>query len=217
MRIRNRFVTVIMAAFMLLAFAGCGNIDNSPNDEDETESPQATEGAASATTARPTPPVETPRPERTEKPQTSAAAGETGFEVGDVLPDFSVPLVGGGTFTLSENLGKPVFINIYATWCGPCVGEMPEINKLFGEFGSKVAFIAIDLGEDEATAKDFADSNGYSLPFAYSLDGTPFPGYSFQFIPQTFVLNANGTIVEFYEGASNYAGFKAAIEMALAQ
>lgn len=220
MRIKIRFLTVVMAALMLLAFAGCSNINNpDADDTEETESEQVetAEEAASATTARPSPPVETPRPDRTEKPQTSSATGEAGFEVGDVLPDFSVPLVGGGTFTLAENLGKPVFINIFATWCPPCVGEMPEINQLYTELGDQVTFIVIDLGEDEATAQNFADGNGYSVPFAYSLDGVPFADYYVEFIPQTFVLSADGTIVQYFGGSSDYEGFKAAIEAAMAQ
>jgi thiol-disulfide isomerase/thioredoxin len=120
-------------------------------------------------------------------------------------------------FTLSEELAKPVFINLYATWCPPCVAEMPEIEQLYNELGDEVSFIVIGIGEDEATGQAYAQRYGYSLPFAYSLDGAPFgEGYLIQFIPQTFVLKADGTISAFIGGASDYEGFKAAIEEAMA-
>jgi Thiol-disulfide isomerase and thioredoxins len=147
--------------------------------------------------------------------KTDTPGVEAGYAKGDTMPDFSVPLVGGGAFTLSENLGKPVFINLYATWCGPCVSEMPEIDRLCGEFGDQVAFVAIGLAESEATAQDFADSNGYSLPFAYAETGSPFEDYDIQYIPQTFVLDADGTITAFFDRRTDYESFKAAIEEAM--
>jgi len=156
-------------------------------------------------------------PETAEVSLEPIASPEPGFEVGSAMPDFSVPLAGGGTFTLSENLGKPVFINLFATWCGPCVGEMPEIDRLYQELSDQVNFLVIDIGEDEQTALDFAEQNEYSLPFAYSLDGMPFGmGYLVYSIPRTFVLDADGVISAYYEGMRDYDTFKAAIQAALA-
>lgn len=223
MRYKN-IAAFILAVMMLLVFAACSNATDSDaddhGDDEESEETAETETAlttVSATLERPEAPVQTPRPDRTEKPQVSSS-GETGYDVGDVLPDFSVPMAGGGTFTLSENLGRPVFINLFATWCPPCVAEMPEIDDLYAEFGSAAAFIVIDIGEDEATAQDFGDSNGYSLPFAYSLDGMPFGSdYYVEYIPQTFVLSANGTIVAFFDGSRDYDTFRSALEEAMAQ
>lgn len=209
-----RLLSAILAALMLLTLAGCGNTNNS-NDTDETESVRTESTGATESTVE-SDASSSQQPETT--PKSSVATGETGFEVGKVMPDFSVPMVGGGTFKLSEHLGKPVFINLYATWCPPCVGEMPEINKLNSELGDDVTFIVIDLGEDEATAQNFANTNSYTLPFAYSLDGMPFGSdYIVDFIPQTFVLSADGTIVQYFGQRSDYDSFKAAIDEALAQ
>lgn len=148
----------------------------------------------------------------------SLATDAGGFGVGDVLPDFSVPTAEGGVFTLSDHLGKPVFINLFATWCGPCVREMPEIAKLYDAHSSEVTFIIIDVGEDMRTVQSFVSDNGYSMPFACAEDGAPFgSGYYVEYIPQTFVLSANGAIVEFIGGSADYEGFEAAIEAAMAQ
>ena len=220
MRTRYTFIAVMMAILLLFVSAGCSqnnDYDRDDEDEDVTQSVQQSEEVSSETTDRPEAPTQEERPSRTEKPETSVEvpAATEGYSVGNALPDFSVPLAGGGTFTLSDHLGQPVFVNLFATWCPPCVGEMPEIDQLYGEYGDQVAFIAIDIGEDEATAQDFADSTGYSLPFAYSLDGAPFSGYTIQFIPQTFVVDANGVITAYFDGSRDYDTFQAAIEEAL--
>lgn len=213
---RFRYISLFaVTAMLLMALAGCGPNVSGP----ESGGPSQDESALP--TIAPTPTVfvlATPEPgaEATEAPA-GPASGESGYAVGQAMPDFSVPLVGGGTFTLSKNLGRPVFINLYATWCPPCVGEMPEIDQLCAELGSEVNFIAIDIGEDEATAQAFADSNGLAMPLAYSEDGVPLPGYKIKFIPQTFVLKADGTIAAYFGGSSDYDGFKAAIEEAMAQ
>ncbi len=214
MTVTKKILTILLAALLVFALAGCSNpgssnaaVDESEETVSATESPEETE---SAVTERPEAPTHTDRPE---KSQNAPASGEAGYDVGDVLPDFSVPTVGGGTFTLSENLGKPVFINLFATWCGPCVGEMPEINELYLEYADSAVFIVIDIGESETTAQSFGETNGYSLPFAYSEDGLPFgEDYFVEYIPQTFVLGADGTIVQFFGGSSDYNTFKAALE-----
>ncbi len=215
MRFRYIALFAVIAMLLTAALAGCGpdvsGLEPGGQPQDESELP----------TLAPSPTVfvlATPEPEA-EAAEASAepASGEDGYKVGQAMPDFSVPLVGGGTFTLSENLGRPVFINLYATWCPPCVGEMPEIDQLYAELGGEVSFIAIDVGEDEATAQAFADSNGFAMPLAYSEDGAPLPGYKIEFIPQTFVLKADGTIAAYFGGSSDYDGFQAAIQEAMAQ
>lgn len=188
---RHVMILVAVALAAALVLAGCGPDVSAPQSPSET--------ADSAEVS--------PEPE----------AAKPGFKVGHVLPDFSVPLAGGGTFKLSENLGKPMFINLFATWCPPCVAEMPEIDQLYGEFGDQVSFLIIDIGEDEQTALDFAGDNGYTVPFAYSLDGMPFgSAYRIDSIPRTFVVDADGVISAYYEGKRDYDTFKAAIQAALA-
>ena len=231
----RRYVMILAVAALIAAFslAGCGPA-SPPKDLIETPdtgeaspeesgfkadaSGEASEPPAAAQTEQPTPKSTEALPsEPSETSEPPKPATQPGFDVGNALPDFSVSLAGGGTFTLSENLGKPVFINLFATWCPPCVGEMPEINQLHNELGDQVNFLVIDIGEDEKTALDFAEQNGYSLPFAYSVDGMPFGNdYLVNSIPQTFVLDADGVISAYYLGSRDYDIFKAAIQAALA-
>jgi len=197
---------MILAAAVLaaaLALTGCGPDVSAPQAPSQTPSQIPSQTPSRA-------------PEAGEVSPEPAEA-ETGYKAGNVLPDFSVPLAGGGTFILSENLGMPVFINLFATWCPPCIGEMPDINRLYGEMGDQVKFLIIDVGEDEQTALSFADQNGYTVPFAYSEDGMPFGSdYLITTIPRTFVLDADGVISAYFEGSRDYDTFRAAIQAALA-
>jgi len=186
--------------------------ENEDELEDDTEdsaedalndTEDATDDAASDTAA-----------DTTDNEPASGLVG-TGYDVGDTMYDFSVPTLDGGTFTLSENLGKPVFINIFATWCPPCVGELPDIEALYKEYGDQVTFIIVDEGESMATAQTFASDNGYTMPFAYAESGNFLANYNIDFIPQTFVLDASGKVVEYLIGGNSYETFENAITTAL--
>jgi len=131
---------------------------------------------------------------------------------GGIMPAFSVPMVGGGDFVFSGKPDKPVLINLFATWCGTCWEEMPHIEKLYKDMGSKADFLIIDIGEDEQTAKGYINEVGNTIPFAYSVKGSPFKDYPVQFLPQTFIVDTNGNITAYFAGPSDYNSFRAALE-----
>ena len=104
-----------------------------------------------------------------------AAAGDTGGETesadpsgpiaeGDAYRDFTVSLADGGEFTLSDHEGKVMLLNFWATWCGPCVGEMPAFEKLQETYGEDLALLAVNCGEDEDTVTSFLEKKGYTFP-----------------------------------------------------
>ena len=88
------------------------------------------------------------------------------LEVGDRAPDFALPTIDGSTVELSEAEGQPVLVNFWATWCGPCVMEMPYLQAAFEEKGAEVKFIAINLGEDVGKVRQFAQGRGLSFTIA---------------------------------------------------
>lgn len=146
-------------------------------------------------------------------PPTSAPKEFTGGS----MPAFTLPLVGGGEFTFSGKPGRPVLINLFATWCGSCWEEMPHIEKLYKEMCGEADFLIIDVGEDEAIARGYIDQTGSTMPFAYAETGSPFPNYPVQFLPQTFIVNAEGVITAYFAGPSDYLRFRAALKAAKAQ
>lgn len=95
-----------------------------------------------------------------------------GKEVSMRCPDFTVPLYGdGGNYTLSEHGGKVRVLNFWATWCTPCVGELPYFAQLYQEYGDTIDVLAMhsDMVTDDVQA--FIDAEGLNLLFALDETG----------------------------------------------
>jgi thiol-disulfide isomerase/thioredoxin len=105
-----------------------------------------------------------------------------------------------------ENLrGKVVFVNVWATWCPPCIAEMPNIQSLYEKVGSeKIAFVllSIDEGADDKVQK-FIDKKGYTFPVYRPASQIP-DQFQSSAIPTTFILSPEGEIMDRHEGMANY-------------
>lgn len=139
---------------------------------------------------------------------------------GDKVPDFTADLTSGGTFKLSDNEGKVTVINIWATWCMPCVGEMPAFQMLMDEYGNEIAICAINNCEDKEVVDKFVSENGFTFPIAYDPDydiGQKFPTDG---IPYTVIVDGDGNVAKIYLGAAGaeeqYAEYKNAIDSVMA-
>ncbi|MDE5967386.1 MAG: TlpA family protein disulfide reductase [Lachnospiraceae bacterium] len=140
---------------------------------------------------------------------------------GEMAPEFTASLADGSTFTLSEQEGKVVLLNFWATWCGPCVGEMPAFEKLYTEYGDKISILAVNCMEDAQTVDRFISDNGYTFPIAYDEKGDILTKYPSDGIPYTLVIDGNGMIKNIYLGAldaeQQYEEYKSAIDAVLGQ
>ena len=116
-------------------------------------------------------------------------------------PDFTGELIDGTSITLSELQGKPVIINFWATWCGPCVKEMPAFERLKDDFGDKIGIIAVNCGDDAGTVKDFVEENGYTFPVVLDEGYSISMLYPTNSIPYTVVLDADGKVTHISTGA----------------
>lgn len=101
--------------------------------------------------------------------------------------------------------GKVVFINFWATWCPPCIAEMPSINNLYlkNKHNPNIIFLMVDADNDLKTASSFMNKKGYALPLATT--NSPVPAQWFkETLPTTVVLDKEGNIAYHHKGIANY-------------
>jgi thiol-disulfide isomerase/thioredoxin len=103
---------------------------------------------------------------------------------------------------LSDFEGKPVFLNFWATWCPPCIAEMPSIQDLYDEYKDKVAFVLIS-GESASVVEAFMEKNQYNLP-VFSLKSSIPSIFETSTIPATFLISPSGRLVVQKNGAAKW-------------
>ena len=124
------------------------------------------------------------------------------FVVSDQTKDWVVYNVSGEPFSFSDLNEKPVFLNFWATWCPPCIAELPGIQDLYHKYGDKVNFVIVS-NETRAEVRAFAKERDYTdLPF-YQNKNVPYDFYS-QSIPTTFVIDKNGKVVLSKKGVAKW-------------
>lgn len=99
----------------------------------------------------------------------------------------------GGIYDFSNARDKVVLINFWATWCPPCIAEMPALHRLYKDYGNKVVFLFV-TGEDPETVREFLRRKEWDIPAYFPLTSAPEKIYSSS-IPVTWVLNKKGNIV----------------------
>jgi thiol-disulfide isomerase/thioredoxin len=99
---------------------------------------------------------------------------------------------------------KVVFVNFWATWCPPCIAEMPDINDLYTEMSDKdIEFVLISVDDEFQKAKDFVKKKGFDFPI-FQL-ASPLPQvYESSSIPTTYVISPDGKIVVSKSGMAKY-------------
>lgn len=107
---------------------------------------------------------------------------------------------------LSDYKGKTVVLNFWATWCGPCISEMPEINKVANELkkGDDAVLLAVNIGEDKATVVKYLKDNGFDMSVLLDSDMQVAGKYDITAIPTTIVVDKNGKIADTIIGSTSY-------------
>ena len=144
-----------------------------------------------------------------EQEDAGGAQGESG-EI-PVIPalDFTLTDQYGETHTLSDYQGQTVFLNFWATWCGPCKMEMPDIQALYEEWDENAGDLVVlgvagpGIGR-EGSAEDiaaFLEANGYTYPVVMDDTGTLFYQYGISAYPTTFMIDPEGNVFGYVQGA----------------
>jgi len=128
------------------------------------------------------------------------------FEISTNTKNWKVYDLQGNEHLFSDLNKKPVFLNLWATWCPPCIAELPSIQDLHRDFGDRVSFILLS-NENPKTVKAFAEKKGYqNMDFYYS-PTTP-SDFATKSIPTTFVISTEGKVVINKKGAARWSSGK---------
>jgi thiol-disulfide isomerase/thioredoxin len=110
--------------------------------------------------------------------------------------DFELEDLSGTVRRLSDFNGKVVFLNFWATWCGPCRFEMPSMEKLYRKYkDSGLEIVAVNLQEDRNSVQRFVDEYGLSFPVLLDKTGRIGATYGARSIPTTYIIGRDGTVL----------------------
>lgn len=143
-------------------------------------------------------------------------------------PDFTLTDQYGNTHTLSEYRGKTIFLNFWATWCGPCKMEMPDIQKLYEEYGENSEDLIVlgvanpkmdeypqnaDVSQEEIG--EFLTSNGYTYPVVMDTTGEIFASYGIASFPTTFMITEEGKVFGYASGTLSEDMIRSIVEQTM--
>jgi thiol-disulfide isomerase/thioredoxin len=122
--------------------------------------------------------------------------------VGKPAPDFELDLIGGQKFHLAENKGKVIVLDFWATWCGPCIQAMPELDRVIHEFADQgVQLISVNLEESPEKIKRMLERLKLDPTVALDREGIVARRYAANAIPQTVIIDRDGKITRVFIGA----------------
>lgn len=146
---------------------------------------------------------------------TQAPAAEATEEPVD---DFTVTLVSGETFTLSDYRGKIVVVDLWATWCPPCVASMPSLQQLSEEYADQVVILGVNCGDSASAVQSFVEKYSYTFPIAVDEElDILYNHFPTSGIPYTVFIDANGALFTTHLGGGDdvYEELKETIDAAL--
>jgi cytochrome c biogenesis protein CcmG, thiol:disulfide interchange protein DsbE len=120
---------------------------------------------------------------------------------GDGAPGFSAPVLGESrSVSLGELSGRPVLLNFWASWCGPCLDEAPMLRRAAEEFGDRVTFVGVDVRDSQSDAVEFVEDHKLDYLHVRDENLSIYRDYGLTGQPETFLIDSDGTIVEHVAG-----------------
>ena len=119
----------------------------------------------------------------------------------DAAPEFKLTSLDGKPVTLGDSRGKVILLNFWATWCGPCRAEIPDLVELQSKYKDRLQILGLVVDDDDQDAiKEFAEKFGINYPVAIATNDIRMQYGGIAALPTSFMLDAEGRIVQKHEG-----------------
>lgn len=128
---------------------------------------------------------------------------------------FKIYTFDGRQLALADLKGKPVVVNFFASWCGPCQLEAPALREAWNEFGGKVEFVAVAIEDSEEGARAFLKEFNIKFPAGLDSSGEIARDYNIYGIPRTYIIDKTGAVLYEHSGAIMKEDLDAAIRLVL--
>ncbi len=129
-------------------------------------------------------------------------------------PNFTVEDKDGNEVTLDSFFGKPIVLNMWASWCPPCKAEMPHFQEAYKE-NSDIVFMMVNMtsGDNKSDADKFIEDEGYTFPVYYDTKGIAASVYGASSLPMTIFIDENGGLVTYANGSLSKEQLQQGIDM----
>ena len=207
----NKNKTLLIIALVFVLLLGGADVLYNRLAQDATPDQLAVQGASAAGQTE----------QDADTPQEEDKGEEEGQEPEKVLaPDFTVYDLDGNAVQLSDFIGKPIVLNFWASWCGPCQMEMPDFHEKYLQLGEEVNFLMINMTtgrETQESAIAFIEKNDYSFPIFYDMQSDAAMTYGAYSLPTTYFIDAEGYAIAQATGAIDAETLQRGIDMILPQ
>lgn len=198
---------ILLAVLLVILIGGAGFFYNKLSSAYKTDTLTETSQAAENETDS----------EETEDSQTSSEETDSDENAAETAPDFTMTNASGEEVKLSDFFDKPVVLNFWASWCGPCKSEMPHFEDAYQKYGEDINFVIVNLTdgarETVENASDFIEEQGYTFPLYFDTNTEGAMTYGTYSIPVTYFIGADGVPVAQANGALDAATLQKGLDM----
>ena len=198
---------ILLAVLLVILIRGAGFFYNKLSSAYKTDTLTETSQAAENETES----------EETEDSQTSSEETDSDENAAETAPDFTMTNASGEEVKLSDFFDKPVVLNFWASWCGPCKSEMPHFEDAYQKYGEDINFVIVNLTdgarETVENASDFIEEQGYTFPLYFDTNTEGAMTYGTYSIPVTYFIGADGVPVAQANGALDAATLQKGLDM----